>query len=98
MGGALVARFDVSQSGSQIGVFLKCTANQLQRLHDDYQKDKNASFMIVGEFDQVEPFALVDGTGVKTPLSANENDYAVIGKLVTCRKSAFRKSSDQESD
>jgi len=96
--GALVAHFELSEGSSEIGIYLRCTESQLQQLHDDYQKDKDASFIVVAEFDDVEPDVFVNGKGVRMPISTNENAYSVIGTLVSYRKSAFRKPAAQGSD
>jgi hypothetical protein len=94
--GALMANFEISQSGSTIGVYLKCTESQLQQLHDDYQKDKNATFIIAADFDEVDPDAVVNAKGVKTPLFTRENDYSVIGTLISYRNSAIKEASPSD--
>jgi hypothetical protein len=96
--GGLVGYFHVSYSGSDIGVLLRCTDSQLQQLHDDYQKDSKAAFIVAAEFDEVEPDAFVDGAGVRHSFSARDNNYSVIGTLVSYRKSAIREPSSDDSD
>jgi hypothetical protein len=76
--GTLMAAFTANYGGNYIDMDLKCTEAQAQKLHDQYQTDKDATFLVAAEFERADESQAKSGS---TSESDSEKTDAAIGTL-----------------
>jgi hypothetical protein len=77
--GTMMAVFAVKYGGQDVDAYLKCTESQAQELHDEYRRDKSATFLLVAEFERAEAYKSDSGSNSEAD---SEETYYGIGTLV----------------
>ena len=79
--GTMMAYFPLRHGGTQIGIYLKCFDSQAQELHDAYEKNPNTTFLIVAQFEEVEPNQ-TESTSESDSDSDSKEAYGAHGRLL----------------
>jgi hypothetical protein len=52
--GTTIARFSIDHGGAEVGVYLKCTESQAQQLRDAFHKNRESTFWVAAQFEDIQ--------------------------------------------
>jgi hypothetical protein len=83
--GTMTASFSVDYGDANIHVYLTCTEGQAQSMYDIYQREKDATLLIAGVFEKVEPTAQSNSDSDSESASDYKQAYTAVGTLVASK-------------